>query len=169
VLETDILSRIMNEGIQLKQSGKSWIGHCPFHDDHHPSFCVYPDRNRFVCYGCGEKGDAIDFIMKMRNISFRETIAYLGIDAGHEPQKDPITINKRELIASFRQWHNEYYDELSNLYRVFHKLLMNVKTIGEAEKYSFFYHQVSIWECHMDILLYGDDEEKFNLFKEVAL
>jgi len=165
----NIIDVISKEGIELKKNGKAYVGQCPFHDDQHPSFCVYPDSNRFVCFGCGEKGDTIDFIMQRRNLSFKEAIAYLGVDIEHAPQNYPVTINKRELIAAFKQWANEYYDELSNLYRVFHKLLMNVKNIEEAEKHSFFYHQVSVWECHMDVLLYGDDEEKFNLYKEVAL
>jgi len=76
-------------------------------------------------------------------------------------------INMTTLVASFRRWERDYYDELSELYRTFHKLLMSFKSIDEAEKYSFLYHQVSIWEYHMDILLYGDDEAKLALFREM--
>jgi DNA primase len=169
-LDINIINTIEKEGLELRKSGRVYRGCCPFHEDKTPSFAVYEDSNRFVCFGCGEKGDAIDFIMKLRNFSFKEALSYLKIDSRCKDfRKDANTINKQHLIKAFRQWENEYYDELSNLYRIFNKLLMTIKTIKGMEKYDFFYHQVSIWEYHMDILLFGDDQEKFELFEGINL
>lgn len=50
-------------GVHLKRSGPNRLqGCCPFHEDRTPSFFVYPDRQRFVCYGCKVWGDVLDFV-----------------------------------------------------------------------------------------------------------
>jgi DNA primase len=42
-------------------SGSRWMGLCPLHTDHKPSFLVDPNKNLFYCYGCGRGGDVIRF------------------------------------------------------------------------------------------------------------
>ncbi|OGH23828.1 MAG: hypothetical protein A2629_00080 [Candidatus Levybacteria bacterium RIFCSPHIGHO2_01_FULL_41_15] len=62
----------------IKKHGKTWIGLCPFHKEKHPSFCVYPNTNRFWCYGqCNDGGDAIKFVRLLHGYSFREAVKYL--------------------------------------------------------------------------------------------
>jgi len=62
----------------LKKHGKTWIGLCPLHKEKHPSFCVYPDTNRFWCYGqCSDGGDSIKFVRLSQGCSFREAVRYL--------------------------------------------------------------------------------------------
>ena len=71
----DIVSVIENYGIVLKKAGHNLKACCPFHDERTPSFMVYPDQNRFQCFGCQAKGDTLDFIMKFEGISFREAVS----------------------------------------------------------------------------------------------
>ena len=50
-------------GVRLKRSGANrFQGKCPFHEDRTPSFFVYVDRQRFMCYGCKVWGDVLDFV-----------------------------------------------------------------------------------------------------------
>src|SRR5215468_1185283 len=50
-------------GVHLRRSGGTRLqGCCPFHEDRTPSFFVYPDRQRFACYGCKLWGDVLDFV-----------------------------------------------------------------------------------------------------------
>ena len=51
---------------------------CPFHEDKSPSFKIYPNSNRFVCFGCGARGSPIDFVMRYKNCSFKEAVEYLS-------------------------------------------------------------------------------------------
>lgn len=45
-------------GIDLKQNGKGYKGHCPFHDDQKtPSLSVTPSKQLWKCFGCGKGGD----------------------------------------------------------------------------------------------------------------
>lgn len=62
--------------------GGSLKGLCPFHDEKTPSFQVTPSKGLFYCFGCGEGGDVIAFVMKHDNLSFVEAIEYLADRTG---------------------------------------------------------------------------------------
>lgn len=51
---------------------------CPFHEDKHPSFKVYPQNNRCVCFSCGFKGSPTNFVMNYKNCSFKESVDFLS-------------------------------------------------------------------------------------------
>jgi DNA primase len=58
-----LLDVVERAGVRLKRSGANrFQGQCPFHEDRTPSFFVYIDRQRFVCYGCKLWGDVLDFV-----------------------------------------------------------------------------------------------------------
>ena len=58
-----LLDVVERAGVRLKRSGSTrFQGQCPFHEDRTPSFFVYIDRQRFVCYGCKLWGDVLDFV-----------------------------------------------------------------------------------------------------------
>ena len=78
---------IISEEVILKQKGQSYWGCCPFHGEKTPSFCVTPSKGIFHCFGCGVGGDAITFLMKIRNWDFNETIKFLADKYGVELPK----------------------------------------------------------------------------------
>ena len=51
---------------------------CPFHDDTTPSMSVDAVPGRFTCFGCGATGDVIDYVRRLRGLSFREAVALLN-------------------------------------------------------------------------------------------
>lgn len=51
---------------------------CPFHGEKTGSFIIYIDQNKYHCFGCGIGGDAIDFIMRLNNLTFIDAVRYLG-------------------------------------------------------------------------------------------
>jgi DNA primase len=66
----------------LKKAGTSYKGLCPFHKEKTPSFHVVPAKGIFHCFGCGEGGSAIDFVMKSERLEFMEAIRKLAADLG---------------------------------------------------------------------------------------
>ncbi len=92
----DLVSRIdlaslISERVNLKKSGATYQGCCPFHDEKTPSFHVYNDANpaHYHCYGCGAHGDAIDFLKNLDHMSFNEAVESLARRYGLEIPRDP--------------------------------------------------------------------------------
>ena len=54
---------------QVKRKGKVYYSICPFHNDHHPSMRIDPERNIFKCFTCGEGGNSISFAEKYGHLS----------------------------------------------------------------------------------------------------
>jgi DNA primase catalytic core len=83
---TDMLTLCNRLGIELKKQGKGYMGHCPFHEDTTPSLSVNASRGLFHCFGCGEKGDALALVEKVKGVGFQEAVKFLadlaGVDAG---------------------------------------------------------------------------------------
>jgi DNA primase len=57
--------------------GGRWMGLCPLHTDHKPSFLVDPNKNLFYCYGCGRGGDVIRFAELYHQVNFLQAVALL--------------------------------------------------------------------------------------------
>jgi len=68
---------VVSRWVELRQSGRTHKGRCPFHDDRSPSFVVYPENKRWWCFACSEGGDVITFVQKIRNCGFREAVVEL--------------------------------------------------------------------------------------------
>jgi DNA primase len=75
---------LVEDTVRLRKLGAGYTGLCPFHQERTPSFNVSPARGTFKCFGCGEGGDAIAFVMKRDNIDFVEAIELLGRRFGVE-------------------------------------------------------------------------------------
>jgi len=62
-----------------------WMGLCPLHDDHKPSFLVDPSKNLFYCYGCGCGGDVIRFAELYHQVRFPQALVLLRQWRGWAP------------------------------------------------------------------------------------
>jgi DNA primase len=79
------LPAVIARRVKLARSGRQWKGCCPFHGEKSPSFYVYDDH--YHCFGCGEHGDAVSFVMKTQNASFPEAVEQLAAEAGLDVPK----------------------------------------------------------------------------------
>lgn len=78
IKEAAQIADVVDRFIDLKKSGSRYRGLCPFHNERTPSFYVTPSRNIFKCFGCGEGGDAIKFLMKHKGLTYPEALRYLA-------------------------------------------------------------------------------------------
>ena len=96
VSRTDLVD-LVGESVRLTKKGSSYWGCCPFHSEKTPSFHVVPDRQIYKCFGCGKGGGAINFVMELENLSFREAVEVLAKRAGMTvPQSDGPSAGARE-------------------------------------------------------------------------
>lgn len=77
------LSDIVGRKVSLKRrSGSEYAGLCPFHNEKTPSFTVNDKKGFYHCFGCGEHGDAVGFVMKTEGLSFPESVEKLAREVG---------------------------------------------------------------------------------------
>ncbi len=94
---------IVSDYVTLKQTGKNFLGLCPFHHEKTPSFTVNEQKQIFKCFGCGEGGTVFNFLMKQETLTFPEAVNLLAEKANVK-------------IDTFGQKENR--QGINNLYKV---------------------------------------------------
>lgn len=89
------LHEIISKDVNLKKSGSSWKGLCPFHKEKTPSFHVY-EKDRYYCFSCSAQGDSIEYLRKIHKMSFHEAKNYLGL--GEDLPPPPLSIEEKKFI-----------------------------------------------------------------------
>ncbi len=74
---------LLGKYIQIKKrTGQSYFACCPFHNEKSPSFSINAAKQMYHCFGCGESGNAISFIMKYQSLDFVSAVKYLSNEYG---------------------------------------------------------------------------------------
>ena len=126
LFRTDIVD-LIGSYVPLKRAGSSFKACCPFHQEKTPSFTVNPQRQSFKCFGCGEGGDAITFLMKHEGMDFMTAARMLAQRAGVELQ-----VEEDDGRGSHRQ---PLYDLHSALAAKYHATLRHSASAAAARDY----------------------------------
>jgi len=163
----DIIQTIEKAGIEIKR-GKAL---CPFHTEQTPSFMVNQKKQTFHCYGCGEHGDTIHFIMKLHGLSFKDALVYLGIKSGQPVKIDPAIARQKKIQRDFETAINNFYEKLCQQSRKLHKVRIQVKdNPGELTEQGAAYFaglmgDLAEIDFKLDTLLTGSFEDKVFLLR----
>ena len=116
VISSNDIVDIIGSYVHLKKSGASYMGLCPFHNEKTPSFSVHPGKQVFHCFGCGEGGNALTFLMKYENYSFQEALKVLADRAGIKLPEENFSQEARkkqeqraQLLAINKEAATYYY------------------------------------------------------------
>lgn len=121
---------VIREHVNLEPSGDRYLGFCPFHENvNTPSFTVYPDQERWICYGCDEKGDVLRFLENIEGVSLREILKKYAKEFGIPLYR--LTREAKKHIEEMEILH-ELVDEAAQLY---HETLVWLPLGSEARKY----------------------------------
>lgn len=120
--ETDLVQLIEDiTDSTMRVSGNIYKTFCPFpdHNERTPSFTVYPDESRYTCFGCGQHGDAIDFIREYKGMDFVSAVQFLGHrlnievqDTDNSNQKPRRTIEIADVNAAASKFFTEQKSEV---------------------------------------------------------
>ncbi len=127
IKETANIVDVVAEHVNLRRSGRNYIGLCPFHEDRKPSFVVSEERQIFHCFGCGAGGDVIAFYMKFHNLAFGEAVQELARRFGI-----PLSLEKSEPSSERRTALFELNEKAKRFYE---HLLWGAKAGEEARAY----------------------------------
>lgn len=110
-----VLSDIVAPYAQLRRAGRSQVGLCPFHSERTPSFNVNDETGRYMCFGCGAKGDVFNFVQAMEHLDFvgavEKLAGKLGVElhytsgAGSGERKHRKEL--QELMERAVQWYHQ--------------------------------------------------------------
>ena len=111
------IEEVVSDYITLRRRGANLIGLCPFHEERTPSFNVNPPRGIYKCFGCGESGNAIGFVMKMENCSFTEAVKKIcaryniTVEERAMSEEDQQRHDDRESMFALNKWAGEWFQQ----------------------------------------------------------
>ena len=134
IMDAARIEEVIGDFVSLKKRGANHIGCCPFHNEKTPSFYVSPSKGIFKCFGCGEAGDVVKFLMKHEHYTYPEALRWLA-------QKYNIEIHEEEQTEEQKERQNErdalfHVSEFAQKY--FADLLYNDE-MGRAVGLSYFH------------------------------
>jgi DNA primase len=138
----DLLARadiveLVESRVPLKKAGKNYQACCPFHTEKSPSFTVSQDKQFYHCFGCGEHGNAITFLMEFDRLEFPDAIDEL---ASHYNMTVPREENnqspaeQRQQQQAYQQKQDDY-ELLGQISQFFQKQLKVAKDKDTAVEY----------------------------------
>lgn len=126
VLDSIRISEIVGKYVELKRHGGNFFGLCPFHNEKTGSFSVNDEKGIFHCFGCGETGNAVSFIMKYKELPFKKALLEVAQEAGI-PVPDHFNLKNLAKEESFKEKITAVNHKAASLY---HKLLLREDNPG---------------------------------------
>ena len=136
IMDASRIEEVIGDFVSLKKRGANHIGCCPFHNEKTPSFYVSPSKGIYKCFGCGEAGDVVKFLMKHEHYTYPEALRWLA-------EKYHIEIREEELTEEQKERQTErdglfHVSEFAQKY--FADLLFNDE-MGRAVGLSYFHQR----------------------------
>ena len=152
-------------GLKVSRNGMAC---CPFHNDMHPSLKLNEDY--FFCFGCGAKGDVIDFVTRLFDLSSYEAVQKLAVDFGLDP-KPPTAAAlpkpKHPYIRQFREDEMLCFRVLMDYLHLLEDWKVRYAPKTPDEPYDDRFVEALQMHCHIeymaDVLTVGDLEERVAL------
>jgi DNA primase len=106
---------LVGRKVNLQRRGREHTGLCPFHKEKSPSFTVNEEKGFYHCFGCGQHGDAISFVIETENLTFPEAVERLASAAGMEvPRSSPEEVQREkqrggllEAVEAATVWYEQ--------------------------------------------------------------
>lgn len=112
-MEKPSIVDVVGNYLPLRRCGKEYRGPCPFHADKTPSFYVSEELGVFYCFGCGEKGDVIDFLMKWSGKTFVEVCDHLDIDRDRRGYVRMVPDSAEIAARRIYEWTLDFSERLA--------------------------------------------------------
>lgn len=162
----DIVKVMRQEGVDLKEHGRILTACCVLHDEKSPSLTVWPEKQRFHCFGCGAGGDCIDFIQQLHGLSFKEARDRLLI-AKESPVNIRTQETKKDLLKRFKEWEFLYFTKLCKEYRMILSEMEKVRDEWELDVRWKIYHRLPVVEWKLSVLIEGREQDKLELYRRM--
>lgn len=116
IFEAAIIEDVVGSYLaDLKKKGTNYWACCPFHNEKTPSFSVSPTKGIYKCFGCGEGGNSVNFVMKLGGFSYPEALRELAKKYNIEVEEEKLSPeqidreNKRDGIYVISSYANKFF------------------------------------------------------------
>ena len=163
IMDAVKVEEVVGDFVELKRRGVNYIGLCPFHNEKTPSFNVNPTKGIFKCFGCGEGGDSVSFLMKYQHYTYPEALRFLAKKYNIEIQEQELS--QEELKSRDEKDSLYHINELAAKY--FYDNLFNSEE-GQSVGLSYF-NERQITRKTIDTWQLGYAKQKGDDFAQYAL
>ncbi len=133
---------VVKNYIDIKKVGSTYKACCPFHDEKTPSFTVVQNANEnfYKCFGCGESGDTISFVQKVKNLSFPDackelaSIGNVTISQNNDFPQRNIETKKPQHKTFEKKYIQSYQKPITKSYKPKESVLKALLSRGISEK-----------------------------------
>ncbi len=122
---------IVGDHVVLKNSGRNYLGLCPFHAEKTPSFTVSPEKQIFYCFGCHTGGNVFSFIMQQEGLSFPEAVRQVAGKYGIEVPDERLSPQQKRVMSEKEKLYR--INELAMAF--FHRMLLDLHVGQQANTY----------------------------------
>lgn len=132
ILQAADIVEVVGDFVTLKKRGASMMACCPFHNEKTPSFHVSPAKGIYKCFGCGQGGDSLRFVMELEGLSYPEGLKWLAkkynieVEEREMTDQDLIQQNEKESLFIVLEYAQNYFHDL---------LLKNDEGISVGQSY----------------------------------
>ena len=112
------IEEVIGEFVSMRKRGTNWVGCCPFHNEKTPSFSVSPSKGIYKCFGCGESGSAVGFLMKHEHYTYPEALRWLAAKYNIEVEEEQLSEeqiernNERDALFHLSEFAQKYFAQL---------------------------------------------------------
>ncbi|MBR3939442.1 MAG: DNA primase [Bacteroidales bacterium] len=136
IMDVVRIEDIVSEFVSLKRRGANLLGCCPFHNEKTPSFTVSPAKGIFKCFGCGEAGNSVHFLMKHEHFSYPEALKYIAKKYNIDIEEEPLSPQELE-----KQTEREALFNVSDFAQKYFADTLFNNDMGKAIGLSYFYER----------------------------
>lgn len=163
ILDATRIEEVVGDFVSLKKRGANHIGCCPFHNEKTPSFYVSPSKGIFKCFGCGEAGDAVSFLMKHEHYTYPEALKWLAAKYNIAVEEEEMTPEAKEAKSERESLYN-----LTEFAQKWFVEILNHDEMGQAVGLGY-YHERGLTDEIIARFGLGYSPEAWQAFSDHAL
>ena len=118
IMDVSRIEEVVGEFVSLRRRGSNYVACCPFHNEKTPSFSVSPSKGLYKCFGCGESGNVVGFLMKHEHYTYPEALRWLANKYNIEIEEEQLSEeqiernNERDALFHVSEFAQKYFADL---------------------------------------------------------
>ncbi|KRS74642.1 DNA primase [Campylobacter coli] len=128
---------IIENYIEVKKQGSSFVCICPFHADKNPSMHINPTKGFYHCFACKAGGDAFKFVMDYEKLSFTDAVEKIAnlcnFTLSYTKEKNENKKELRTILPSLNAYFKSNLKHHKEALDYLYKRMLNDQDIAKFE------------------------------------